>query len=113
MGQDRLPERAAALKRLHQDARRPGNAGEPGEVAQPDPGPGLVICGPALDARDRQAGGVLLHAEQVGPAQNNGRAADLAVAAEPEPPGLSRLGRTDPGACRSPIDLEVARAGAD
>src|ERR1700685_985488 len=45
-------ERAAVLQGLHQDARRENDAGHPGEVAQPDTGPGLVIGRPAFDARD-------------------------------------------------------------
>jgi hypothetical protein len=84
-----------------------GDAGEVGEVAQPDACPFLVAGGPALDARDRQAGGVLPHVEQVSPAQNDRRAD---ASGEREPPGRSRFRFGDPGARRGLVDLEIIGA---
>jgi len=68
-----VPEGAALLQRVHQHAARVADPGQPGEIAQPYSGPGLVTGGPALDAGDRQVRRVLLHGEQVGPAQPDGR----------------------------------------
>ena len=112
--QDREPEGAAALQRLDQQARGPVQAGQPGEIAQPHPGPGLVAGGPALDAGDGQLRGVLLHGEQLGPGQADRRAgrrpsARLTVSRQfaPVSAGLdARLGR-------GLVDLEVVGPAAE
>ena len=82
-----------------------------GEVAQPDAGPGLVVGGPALDAGDRQAGGVLLHAEQVGPASVSTVAWRRPAVAGSVSRQASPGSAADPGARRGLVDLEVVGAG--
>src|SRR5690242_2138209 len=84
--------------------------GQPGEIAQPHSGPGLVAGGPALDAGDRQVRRVLLHGEQVGPAQADGRGTRWPGVTEGEPPGGAGLLRLDADLGRGLVDLEAVGA---
>ena len=92
-----VPEGAAPLQRLHQHARRPADAGQPGQIAQPHSGPGLVVGGPALDAGDRQVRGVLLHAPASSARLRRTGGADRSRPAlvEGEPPARAGLRRPD------------------